>query len=402
MPDSPRSSTRTDRQMSRSLHSTKLHGGPAPPRHSRRGFLSTATLGAGAMPALLSAKEPEIPVRPPASTPPVPIPGERATTYATINRDSWATILADRGESYVPPVTVHLPIQPVHSRDFIHVDAALNVCRRRVLPKLSTSDGAGRKAAQEMETFVVQFALDDPPIVPDMRASRLSLAEGKYPLAHASYFASGLVEADPQESRAATLKHFQSQFTPEHAQLTFRAENWDKIFTEIQLSTLQLLVQFPGEQGLMPTQGGSSERHFVWVWEALFMLLPMLRLGHFEPVRRSLDFIFGLQDPGCPPEGELTTTAGAVGTTGPKWLNTTGSALALATDYYLYSRDTEFLKERPERTSSAPVRARLIAPQIRSKPGWIFFSLPVRIFRSIYATMRPMSPSVAQPNGISP
>lgn len=432
---------------------------------------------------------------------------EKATTYATLNREPWASILADEGEGYTPPLTVHLPIQPVHSPDFIHVDCALNVCRKRVYPKLSFTPEM-HAAAQSHETFVVQFALDDPPIVPDMRASRLSLAEGKYPLARAAYRAGGLLyefdyfcrplderqsllwigvavtnegdcprqahvrakvnyqkesdlfdpqyepfhwdptkwlscdkvqlkdhaicrdsapigrvapggwklqweseaafdpeafaktgcgeadpaapcmrlnrvqdalhlsfqmrpaeqnrfwialltdvegataedrerlmQADPQEGRAAALTHFQSQFTGEHAQLTFPHENWDKIFTALQLSTLQLCVAFPGQQDLMPTQGGTSERSFVWVWEALFMLAPMLRLGHFEPVRRSLDFIFGLQDGGYPPEGELTTTAGAIGTTGQKWLNTTGSALALATDYYLYSRDEEYLNE---------------------------------------------------------
>jgi hypothetical protein len=154
-----------------------------------------------------------------------------------------------------------------------------------------------------------------------------------------------LMQASPQKGRAGALQHFRGRFTRQHAALSFPAENWDMIFTELQLSTLQLLVQFPGKRSLMPSQGGSTERFFVWVWEAMCMLLPMLRLGHFEAVRRSLDFIFSLQDAGHPPEGELTTTAGAIGTTGPKWLNTTGSALALATDYYLYSRDGAFLQE---------------------------------------------------------
>jgi hypothetical protein len=89
----------------------------------------------------------------------------------------------------------------------------------------------------------------------------------------------------------------------------------------------------------------------------VFMLLPMLRLGRFEPVRKSLDFIFALQDGGSPPEGHFTTTAGSIGTTGPKWMNSTGSALALAADYYLYSRDDEFLKT--------------YLPKIVKAAGWI-------------------------------
>ncbi len=47
---------------------------------------------------------------------------------------SWAEILdAQRFFAYPTPLTVHLPLQPHHSLDLIHLDAALNVCRRRVI-----------------------------------------------------------------------------------------------------------------------------------------------------------------------------------------------------------------------------------------------------------------------------
>jgi hypothetical protein len=92
----------------------------------------------------------------------------------------------------------------------------------------------------------------------------------------------------------------------------------------------------------MPTQGGSSERQYTWTWEAVFMLRPLLQIGNFKPVREALDFIFCLQDAGCPPEGKFTTTA--IGTTGPHWCNTTGAALALAADYYHYAHDEDFLR----------------------------------------------------------
>ena len=75
------------------------------------------------------------------------------------------------------------------------------------------------------------------------------------------------------------------------------------------------------------------------------MLRPMLRTGHFDNVRKSLDYIFSLQDGGFPPEGRFTTTQGSIGTTGPKWICTTGAALALACDYYIYSNDKDFLKQ---------------------------------------------------------
>ena len=127
--------------------------------------------------------------------------------------------------------------------------------------------------------------------------------------------------------------------------MLFPTDNWQDIFTALQISTQQLLVKFPDKQNLMPTQGSSSERFFVWVWEAAQMLRPMLRLGYFESVRKSLDYIFSLQDGGFPPEGRFTTLEGAIGTTGPKWICTTGAALALACDYYLYSDDKVFLEQ---------------------------------------------------------
>ena len=499
-------------------------------QRTRREFLAAAAVGAGAvLPAVLAghnmvlASESEAPG--PAGAAPA---GEkvlqrpatavascsfqRPTTYSNINQASWENILADGPFQYVPPLTVHLPIQPIHSRDFVYVDAALNACRRRVFPGVSSHDKASYQNARKQELLLVQFALDNPPFVPDLRLSRLSLEDGKYPVAHASYYAweryyefeyfcsavddeqsilwvcvsvtnqsekpqpahvwakvnvqrecdlfddtfdetytpfywdqskwrpctriklnesailldskpmgkvaanewtvewkdavqsadkqynlkygydhpyfvppnmrlkdiqdvihfstrlapgekrsfalallvnyegataenqASLGRAEPQQGRAAALRQLQLECADDHTRMVFPIENRDKIFTELQLSTLQLLVQFPGEKALMPSQGGSLDRHFVWVWEAAFMLRPMLRLGHFGPVRRALDFIFSLQDGGSPPEGKLTTTAGAVGTTGPRWLNATGSALALAADYCLYSQDEDFLR----------------------------------------------------------
>lgn len=71
----------------------------------------------------------------------------------------------------------------------------------------------------------------------------------------------------------------------------------------------------------------------------------MLRTGQFDAVKRSLDYIFALQDAGYPPIGKFTTTQGAIGTTGHRWANTTGMALSLACDYYLYSRSPRFIEQ---------------------------------------------------------
>jgi hypothetical protein len=86
------------------------------------------------------------------------------------------------------------------------------------------------------------------------------------------------------------------------------------------------------------------------------MLMPMLPLGWFAPVRSGLENIFTLQDGGHPPRGRLTSTAGAVGTTGPKWLCMTGGAISLAADYYRYSHDQAFLGDlNAERGDYGPV-----------------------------------------------
>lgn len=433
----------------------------------------------------------------------------KKNTYANINAKSWDQILSENTFQWRPPYTVHLPIQPVHSPDFIHVDAGLNVTRRRVTENVSLLEKESYPAARRQETFVVQFAFDDPPFVPDFKQSVLTLEENKYPVVTANYFAwdiayqieyscspideeqnllwmevtvcnegektkmvnvwtginfqkeedlfswhyfpftwdaskwmpsdrielkgssiikdgnvigkvlpstmnvnwesekyfkdaeynkkfgghnpyyvipsmrlkemhnaihaqvefkpgeektfsvvlltndgnvtdkhlSEIKKSSAKENKEKAIAHFKSQFTKEKTELHFPLNNWQDIFTELQTSALQLMVKYPDQTNFMPTQGGSTERFFVWVWEAVHMLRPMLRVGLFEPVRKSLDYIFSLQDAGCPPEGRFTTTEGSIGTTGPKWMCTTSSALALASDYYVYSKDEEFLNK---------------------------------------------------------
>jgi len=154
-----------------------------------------------------------------------------------------------------------------------------------------------------------------------------------------------LAEMTPEAIKAKSLADFKSQFTKDAMQFDFPTAKLSDILNEVQLNTLQLLVKFPDKDYFQPTQGGSSERFYVWVYEAVQMLRPLLRVGQFETVKKGLDYIFALQDAGCPPEGKFTTTAGSIGTTGPRWASTTGTALALAADYYLYSHDENFIKE---------------------------------------------------------
>jgi hypothetical protein len=434
-------------------------------------------------------------------------------SFTEIPNLSWSDLLANDMGSYRSPHTVHLPIHPAYSTDFLHVDGAMNVCRRRFVPGLSSNTLEKYLEALKSETLLVQFALGSAPFVPDFAHAEISLDEGDFPIASVRQFVptatgrhsgllyeweyascpieglgqsllsinckisnlsslpqeaharakvcfpkenevfeyhyvsfywdntkycpspqSGLrnhailyngevigkiipgeftvqweaerdfVDADyntvnsqtnfvppshryrnvrdaiylhtqlePGETRAFELAflvnyeeisasqreflftanhavcrqlsrgHFDSLLPEKQARLISPADKWDKIFSYLPLANLQLLVQAPDIKGLVPTQGGTSERHFVWVWEAVYMMLPMLQLGHFAPVRQTLDYIFELQDAGEAPLGRLVSTAGAIGTTGPKWLSTTGAALALAADYYRYSQDESYL-----------------------------------------------------------
>ena len=135
------------------------------------------------------------------------------------------------------------------------------------------------------------------------------------------------------------------------AKLSVQADFGDKrdndIFKCLQICNLQLLLDPWARKDityLMPCQGGTSERFYSWVWEAMCSLRPMVRLGHATPVRKVLEYILSLQDAGCPPKGDFSTLDGAIGTTGPRWANTTGAALLLAADYIRYSRDEKFTK----------------------------------------------------------
>lgn len=123
-------------------------------------------------------------------------------------------------------------------------------------------------------------------------------------------------------------RHWSSQL---QVSADFGMARANDIFRSLQYMELQLLLN-PWKDApahyLQPCQGGSSERFYVWVWEAMEALRPMVRLGHDDKVRKVLEYILKLQDGGCSPKGEFTTLSGAIGTTGPQWANTTGAALA--------------------------------------------------------------------------
>lgn len=430
--------------------------------------------------------------------------------WQRVEKRSWEELLAEDWGGYQPPVTTHLPIHPVLSRDFLHVGPALQVVRQRIVPGLNVNDLESLQRVSSDEILVVQFAFGKAPAVPDFQTSRLALEENCWPIARAEYYthdglfyeftyfvralpddpaqtvlwiqgsvtnedrrprgahvrakigfhpeneildyhyapyywdaskylpspdvaleeneikrrnvtigkinpgefdcrweesadfehadygrqgvenspphtalrclqvrdvlhlqrelSSGdcaqfelallvnyedadeehrafLRDAQSAENHAAVLQHFRDIAGGNKTRLNCAAKHWSDIFAALPQGMQQLLVRFDDVPGWMPTEGGSSERHFVWVSEATHILVPLLKLGYTEPVRQALRFIFSLQDSGFKPQGRLTSTEGAVGTSGPKWLSSTGSALTTAAEYYLHSRDESFLTE---------------------------------------------------------
>lgn len=435
---------------------------------------------------------------------------ETKESYSSLNQKSWAQILEENGYKWQPPYTINLLMQPLHSPDWIYLNPSMTVSRRHLTRNISSTNMTLRRMAESQEDLVVQFAFDTPPFMPDFRLTNIRLAENKYPVVVADYFANDIYykieyaatslesdqtllsmriiaknesdklkqvsirtkigyypenkmfdyhyipfywnkdkwkdddrmrmkehliykenqligavmpgtmkldwienssftdknyedilypqvwygsgyavpefrlkdirkvicatqEIQPNDSsyfmmnllindsliipshlnalklmsfddvKKKAIHDFKQPFTDQTLQVQFSKGDWDDILYSLQLSTLQFLIHDIQKKMYQPAQGGSSERFFVWVFEAVQMLRPLLRTGQFEPVKKALDFIFSLQDAGVPPIGKFTTTAGAIGTTGPRWANTTGMGLALACDYYLYSKDQSFI-----------------------------------------------------------
>jgi len=153
----------------------------------------------------------------------------------------------------------------------------------------------------------------------------------------------------------------------EIAQVDFGDEELNHRFKAIQRVSRQLIfkMQWPNYgETLFPCQGGTSERFYMWVWEALCEFQPMMRLGYLKEARNLLEFIFSLQDGGFPPIGEFVPAKGAIGTTGPKWACVTGSALTWASIYLECSHDEDFARKYLDKMASA---CSWITAQIRAE-----------------------------------
>lgn len=158
-----------------------------------------------------------------------------------------------------------------------------------------------------------------------------------------------------------------------HATVDFGDRELNNRFKSIERVSKQLLfdMDWPGKGHIPFTcQGGTSERFYIWVWEALCCFKPLMRLGHLKETRDILEFIFSLQDGGFPPQGEFVPAKGAIGTTGPKWSCITGAALTWASEYYLYSQDDEFARRHLDQMALACswITAQIRAPHPEGYP----------------------------------
>lgn len=146
----------------------------------------------------------------------------------------------------------------------------------------------------------------------------------------------------------------------------FGNERENDVFRALQCIDRQLLLDVwkdSTKRRLQPCQGGTSERFYVWVWEAMSALAPLARLGHSDAIAKVLEYILEQQDGALPPEGNFTTVKGAIGTTGPRWANSTGSALLLAATYLGYTHDNDFAQRHLDGLVNA---ARWIIGEIRA------------------------------------
>ena len=53
-------------------------------------------------------------------------------SYETARRLGWDDLIQTALPAFTPPLTIHVPIHPPYSRDFVHVEPSLCAVRRRI------------------------------------------------------------------------------------------------------------------------------------------------------------------------------------------------------------------------------------------------------------------------------
>lgn len=97
-----------------------------------------------------------------------------------------------------------------------------------------------------------------------------------------SFHEESLKQLTFKDVKEKAIADFKVPFTDKTLKTEFKRDEWEDLFCSLQLSTLQLLVNDFQNKMYQPAQGGSSERFFVWVFEAVQMLRPMLRTDNLN------------------------------------------------------------------------------------------------------------------------
>lgn len=114
------------------------------------------------------------------------------------------------------------------------------------------------------------------------------------------------------------------------------------IFDTALTNSTQLIVRREDGSAL-PGQGGFNDYTVVYTWEASVYLRMLTRLGETDIVKKTLDYFLSTQENSIGPDGDIVSAEGSFRAY-IFWMGETGSVLGLLADYYLVTKDREWLE----------------------------------------------------------
>jgi len=113
------------------------------------------------------------------------------------------------------------------------------------------------------------------------------------------------------------------------------------IFDTAKTNTLQLIAQ-QEDGSALPGQGGFNDYTVVYTWEAANYLRVLNRLGAADTVKKTMQYFLSTQAGSIGPDGAILSPEGSF-RAHIFWMGETGSVLWLLADYYLMTKDREWL-----------------------------------------------------------
>ncbi|MHB1000022.1 MAG: LamG-like jellyroll fold domain-containing protein [Armatimonadota bacterium] len=119
------------------------------------------------------------------------------------------------------------------------------------------------------------------------------------------------------------------------------------IYKALILNSLGQLTANPDRPWREPLQTPITT--MVWPWEAAHMTIPLMALGFGQEVQPSLNYFterqagIGRYSEGKGPEGDIASNTGCYTGSSVYWMNETGSVLWIMAEYYLYTKDKDWL-----------------------------------------------------------